>query len=722
MKNEFEIYPKFIVRTPMFSYEEIIKGLSDKGEFIKIVSNPIFKESILYASPLLYAELDKYLKGTLKNKDIKRIEKTLIKYAIRMGFRSTPFGTFSLCGLGVFGNSSSFADPMNFKIDRSFDFEFMHYMYSTDLKKLCIEKNIRLIANQTIREYFAKLKFFGKNNNGDFVHCSIESSDVVKKILSFYIKKESFRNGFKHLIEEYEITMTEYYNLIRDLIETMLLIPEYVTDIENFSKIRTVRNSTLQDSLQDIIRQNELFTPNVLKVLSSKDQLSEEEQKLVFNNLCNLTYKYKILNIKNILKIDTYINDNSFINSKLKDSIYECYRIFCGLTPTYSNKLSSFIEKFKRRYEGQSIPILEALDPDEGIGYGKDMPCGMHSLLRELQFKNEIQNFSQHKAFVLSPYEQLLQKKIQQYKNTCPSVIKLESNDFKHFKQNGHMSYPSISCTFKYVGKYNNNDIISDIHFIGPSACKMISRFAKANENFDSICREICQYEQRQNQHIILCEISHLPQNHIGNILSRPIWRDAVCHLVTYPDKYSQNCININISDLYLKIENNNLIIWSKSLDKQIVPRITSAFNHYYHTSSIYQFLGDMQNGGFNENMSLTINNLLQFYSYLPRVQYKNIILSKQTWIIKDIGIFTSKRTDMTTHLKDMLVPRFFSYSEGDNQMIFDLNSELSIMAFLDVIKSKKEIIIEEYLPLVDEFDSPKNNIEVILPLLKNYE
>lgn len=722
MRNEFEIYPRFIVRTPMFSYKEIIKGISDRREFIKVVSNPMFKESILYASPLLYAELDKYLKGTLKNKDINRIEKTLIKYAIRMGFRSTPFGTFSLCGLGFFGDTTSFADTTKFKIERSFDFEFMHYMYSINFEKLCYKNNIRLIANQTIRKYSSAIKFLGKNNNGDFVYCSMEPSDVVKKILGLYIKEENFRNGFLRLTEEYDITMKEYYNLIKDLVECMLLIPEYVTDLEKYTKTVTDRMTTSHDNLHDIVRQNKIFTPKVCSILSSKEKLSEYEQMSLFNNLCSLTTKFKELNIKNILKVDTYIDGYSCINNKLKESVYECYKIFCGLMPTPKTKLRFFIDKFKERYEGQSIPLLEALDPDEGIGYGKDMPCGTHSLLHELKFINDTQRFTQTRTIILSPYEQLLQKKMQKYKHQFPYVIKLESTDLKHIKQNHHLSYPSVSCTFKYVGKYNGYDIISDIHFIGPSACKMISRFAKENESFYSMCHEICQHEQRRNADTILCEISHLPQNHVGNILSRPVWRKAVCHLVTYPDSNSLNSMDISLSDLYLKIENNKMIIWSKSLDKQIVPRITSAFNHYYHTSSIYQFLGDMQNGGINENISLTINNLLNFYSYLPRVQYKNIVLSKRTWLIKDIANFTNKWTDMVTHLKSMLVPRFFSYSEGDNQMVFDLDSELSIIAFLDVIKSKKEIMIEEYLSLDDEFDSPKKNIEVILPLLKIYE
>lgn len=629
MDNKYTILNKFIVRRPMFSFNQVIIGLSSKHEFNKIVSNPLFKEAILYASPTLYCELKKYLSNRLHDKDSLRMEKTLIKFLIRMGFRSTPFGLFSLCGIGNFGKKTSIANSNSFIIERDIDFELKNRILYNNLNKLCFDFNICFVTNQTVRININKLLFKGKNKKGNITQCVLYPSEIIKKIIDFFTSPASFVDGYVQLCTEYDISKEEYYQLIYNLVSNLILIPEYISDLNSEGHGTTVKSINQYNVIDSYFRKNK----NLFDV---KDNLSEFEMDNTLDLLNKIHSKHKEISINNLIKVNSYLTERTIIYEGIKNSIYECFRLFYSITPKKFTNLDTFIRKFKERYETESIPLLVALDPDEGIGYGNDVSGGEHSLLHELNAIGPTSKQSYNINITLSPYEQIISKKMNSHSSEKINVISLSDKDFPQLRQEISISYPSMSCMYKYVGKHKGVDIISDVQFAGPSACKMISRFASEYSEFNELCKDICSLEQEHNEDVLLCEISHLPKDHVGNILSRPCWRDAVCYYMTYPKHSSKNIIEVKLNDLYLKINGSKLIIWSKSLDKQIIPRITSAYNHYYQSSTLYQFLGDMQNGGINDNMTLNITNLLQINNYLPRVQYKNIILSKKSWLIKN--------------------------------------------------------------------------------------
>ena len=707
MTNQFTSLDNFIVRVPMFSFAKAITGLSNRTEFLNIVQSPLFKEAILYASPSLFKELKKFLSNDLSEKERLKMEKTLTKYLIRMGFRSTPFGLFSLCGSGYYGDKTFIAKPESFRIERNLDFEFKNIIYSDNLKKLCFVYNINFIANQTIRESHSSMIFQGRNANGNHRKYILYPSDIIKDIIRFFCVPKSFSDGYTYICKEYDICKDDYYNLIQNLSGTLILIPEFVSDL--------LPDQPHKNNYENLI---DTYLSDYKRILISKDNMTENNIESVYEMLSQLNINKRV-NIKNILKVNTYLTNNTIIYNGIKTRLQEVLRLFTTLTPNRSSRLSTFIRKFRERYESEAIPLLEALDPNIGIGYGNDLPGGKHSLLQELKTMKTHNRQPQHKSIVFSPYEQIIVRKLNLHSSIEMDTILLNDNDFPNKSNYETLSYPSIGCMYKYIGKQNGVDVISDIQFMGPSACKMISRFSSECSEFNSLCENICRHENAINENAIYCEISHLPKDHMGNILSRPCWRDAICYYMTFPQYSSRDIVEIKLTDLYIKLENGKLIIWSKTLEKQIIPRITSAYNYYYDTTPLYQFLGDMQNGGVNENMSLSIKNLLQIKHYIPRVQYKNIILSKRSLFISNEELVESYKSDIHEYLESLKMPRFISYTEGDNQLVFDLRSELCLNLFIEIFKSKRDIMVEEYLPLSEEFKSIGYNVEIISPLIK---
>lgn len=56
-----------------------------------------------------------------------------------------------------------------------------------------------------------------------------------------------------------------------------------------------------------------------------------------------------------------------------------------------------------------------------------------------------------------------------------------------------------------------------------------LGRFCHIDESIMALVKEIADFEQRQTPDVIFAEISHLPESRIGNIASRPVFRNIRC-------------------------------------------------------------------------------------------------------------------------------------------------------------------------------------------------
>jgi hypothetical protein len=94
-------------------------------------------------------------------------------------------------------------------------------------------------------------------------------------------------------------------------------------------------------------------------------------------------------------------------------------------------------------------------------------------------------------------------------------------------------------------------------------------------------------------------------------------------------------------------------------------------------------------------------------YPFLPRVIYKNIILSKARWTIsieevkKMLDNYNDNIMLMTVVVewrKSKNLPKLVQLKEGDNMMFINLENITTVRMLLQNIKMKKKFILEEFL------------------------
>lgn len=97
-------FNNFILRTPLYALD-FAKKLTKKedvsdDEIISFCNNSVISEAIYIASPPLYYEMQKWLKGEIGSgkkaeKKIVKLKAGLMRYFLRMSTRCTPFGLFA---------------------------------------------------------------------------------------------------------------------------------------------------------------------------------------------------------------------------------------------------------------------------------------------------------------------------------------------------------------------------------------------------------------------------------------------------------------------------------------------------------------------------------------------------------------------------------------------------------------------------------------------------
>lgn len=163
----------------------------------------------------------------------------------------------------------------------------------------------------------------------------------------------------------------------------------------------------------------------------------------------------------------------------------------------------------------------------------------------------------------------------------------------------------------------------------------------------------------------------------------------------------------IYVEDLYISIKNDRIVLHSKMLNKEIKPYLTNAHNYSEDSLPVYHFLSDLYSQHKRAGLSFFWGDLKKIYSFLPRVEYKNIILSKAQWQIieDDINLLVPLIENKQQFLSELRIwrskrqlPKWIQWIQWDHTLVLNLDNYDYAKLFISNVQSKKSIVIEEFL------------------------
>jgi thiopeptide-type bacteriocin biosynthesis protein len=151
----------------------------------------------------------------------------------------------------------------------------------------------------------------------------------------------------------------------------------------------------------------------------------------------------------------------------------------------------------------------------------------------------------------------------------------------------------------------------------------------------------------------------------------------------------------IALDDLLVSVVRGRIILRSQRLQRQVVPRITSAHN-YFNGSTLYRMLALLQRQDVADALIWGWGPLGRL-TVLPRVRYGRAILTPRLWRILPKDIRELKALSRPAAIDDLLarrdklqIPRFVLYGERDNLIPIDFENPLTLEVFVQSLQPNR--------------------------------
>ena len=696
MKIPYNAFDNYILRTPLLSFDDVLD--LDLLKVRELCARPDISEAIFLASPDLHSEMTKYLGREHLQTDEKLLF-SLFKYLLRMGTRCTPFGLFGGCSLGRFGENTKILLGATQDYGR---------VTRLDMNYLCALSQ-KLDSDHVIREqllYYPNTSLYQIGEEIRYVEyqylgmrrkhflMSIDANEFINAVL----KKSEDGISIKELavfISDQEVSEEEAAEFVHELIDNQILVSSIspsLTGDDYFEMLRRgIRTTHLSDWFDSISEK--------LKALDSQ----KNGNAATYRELTELAGSIGVtVNNKYLFQTDLNITctENS-LGIDIKENILQGIDILNKMSSKKEyRKLESFKKKFTDRFEEEEVPLTLALDVETGIGYGEEHEDASSFTVSNLIDDMPIPN--RGRVHVRNPITKVIQTKLDRVLipkmlatfRRGGSVIEFDDSDFDDLSNSWEEAPNTFSTIVRIYQVADSKPLLFMSGFGGSTASYLLSRFGHVDGKIHDFIGEVQRKETAEDA--IFAEIVHLPESRTGNVLCRSNVRE---YEIPYLAKSSlPKDRQIPISDLMVSVRGGRVVLRSLKNNKQVFPLLSNAHNTEADPLPIYGFLTELQAQDKREHFGFKWGDTLSSEPYLPRVMYKNIIFSLETWrLLKNEIEALDSLDSLRLWRREKKIPNRVSISDLDNNLFVDFQNELSCLMFLSTIKNKSYIILKEH-------------------------
>lgn len=704
-------------------YENHIKKLYEREDIKNALHCAVTEE--------FYSEFTKWMNlEMIDPKERERMLVTLYKYLSRMTTRSVPFGLFSGFSIGEvnYKSTSFLRKESDVTVHTRLDMDYLQYIVDKLKCDESIIKESKFYTNSSLYKVGNQYKFIQYSlieQIRKYNYSVVDCNEILDKIIF-----ASF-NGIKYkelvnIIVDYdsEVDIDEANSFLLELIEMQILFNELELSMTGRDNLERIISIISEQNIKTHIFESLIKIDNTLR----KEGYSLNKHYLIKSSLDNIVGKKTHWSV---LQADLQINfiENYINEGVIKEITYQLNEIR-GLARNMERKdMNKFKNDFSEKFGEQQIPLLIALDSDIGVGYGSLGSNDSHLLLEGLYFNGN----SSTNSYPQDKYSEVAMSIYNNFIKKDTMIVQLSDEDAKVLNktlindglpESFFLHGVFISENGQGVEKGNYKFLLKNIS--GPPSCLTIGRFCAVSEELTSKVRKIVSIEESNYPEDILAEVSHLPHSRVGNVLFKPTLRRYEIPYLSTSDSINK----IHVQDLKVSIRDGKVKLFSEKLGKEIHPRITNAHAFADAFLPVYKFLGEVQRDGKNDWMGWKWGQL-STEKILPRVEYKNIILSPAKWqlniddvpFVNTINTLKNIKALFQAVFCDLKIPRYVCFSEeSDKEFYVDTTNEIDLYILSNYIKKAKEVKLEEIVGLSNNLLVKDNwgrrfNHEVMIPL-----
>ena len=309
----YKIFETYILRTPLFPIDFFLNITRDEevsdNQLKEVFQNPLVKESIYLASPILFEEIKKWTEGK-KTDDANKIKISFLKYLSRMSSRSTPFGLFSGCSIGAFDQQNNIErkNVLNNRHTR-LDMDLTGIIVKRIENNLALKEQLLFYPNNSLYTIGGVIRFVEStyNSSNKLIHkvVEVETSEYLENSIEFSKEGKTITELANRLVEP-EISIDEAKEYIFELIDSQILTSEFQQTVSGTENLENII-STLK-KLKDV-DQILVVLESIKSKITDLDHHVQNEVSLYYDVLALLQQLEINVNPKYVFQTDLVIGN-----------------------------------------------------------------------------------------------------------------------------------------------------------------------------------------------------------------------------------------------------------------------------------------------------------------------------------------------------------------------------------------------------------------------------
>ncbi|ATB36767.1 Lanthionine biosynthesis protein LanB [Cystobacter fuscus] len=757
MSREFPFAPSgfFVLRTPLLPFDELDtwgQGLEAprlppglplepalqrdratlRARLAEMVRRPEVREALFVASPGFHEHLEQWERAPESEQGVK-LERGLVRYLSRMAGRPTPFGLFSGYSVGELGEHTRLRTGPRERYQRHTRLDMDYacllaeaFSRSPELRPHIPHRPSTSLYRASNQLHYAERRLAARHRAYHLM--AIEPTEYLEAALARARHGVRPEELARFLVEmDPDVSLDEARGYVDELIDSQLLVSELQPPVtgpealpELISQLRQLPGTTsLTEALGAV--------QSCLEHLDREGLGASSERYL---DVARMLAKLPVpVELPRLFQVDLIKPaPEAVLGKEVLRELEKGVRLLHRLHPSPpEDGLEAFRDAFLQRYEGRELPLLEVLDEESGIGF---MTSGAPDarvvpLLEGLALgapREARASFGEREARLLH--------KLEHVQRTGSQVMELSDEDLAHLENPSRAPLPDAFMAMATVAAESEESLARGrfqvrLHMAaGPSGANVLGRFCLGDEQLHLKVRAHLRAEESSRPDAVYAEIVHLPQGRAGNILARPVLRG---HELTYLGRSgAPDDRQLDASDLLISLQGRRIVLRSRRLGREVIPRMTNVHDHGARNLGLYRFLCTLatqhQCGALQWSWGP-----LAHARFLPRVTHGRLVLSVARWsfwhdTLEGLGAITgAQRFAAIQALRaEHRLPRFIALEEGDQLLPIDLDNVLSIDTLVQRIKDRPRVTLVELFPRPEELcaHGPEGRFhhEVVVP------
>ncbi|MCB1636776.1 MAG: lantibiotic dehydratase family protein, partial [Xanthomonadales bacterium] len=367
-----------ILRTPLLPIDALLPGGSaPNAELIlegmrQLWQQPLVREAIHLASPALHDRLQQWAFALASKKD-HELAGTLYNYLTRMSTRCTPFGLCAAVSLVPVGARSQLdLERCRLKRHTRLDTSVIATLCEGLASAPTLRHRLPLRSNECghlVGQRWHYVDWLLSQGLRVYTLSSVEASAVLMAVLHAASERPRSAAELAAMIcaDNPEIPPAAALEFIDSLVENRLLIAALqprITGSECLpAMLQTLTDCGAPAAVLNLLEQTgqrlaQLDRPETPTRIADYDALLQSLQPLG-----------AALDRQRLLQVDLYRADGGLmLSDRVAEEIAQAAELSLRLGASLGNALDDFCHRYRARYEGRRMPLLEVLDAEIGIG------------------------------------------------------------------------------------------------------------------------------------------------------------------------------------------------------------------------------------------------------------------------------------------------------------------------------------------------------------------